>query len=154
MQVVMKTRFILPAFAVLFSAAVATAHTGAQGVVLERMQGMTALADAMKVLAPMVRGQTPHDGAAVAEAGRVFSMHSGQDLIDLFEDENTQAAPSEAGPAIWADPELFEDLAMRLETLGMELGNSAATPDETAMVFAQIGQTCVACHEDYRVKRD
>jgi cytochrome c556 len=108
----------------------------------------------MKVVAPMVRGQVAYDEVAVAAAGRVFSMHSGSDLVALFEDENTQAAPSEAGPAIWSDPEQFAELSERLQSLGADLTSTAASPEYTADVFAQIGQTCVACHEDYRVKRD
>lgn len=150
----MKTYQIFASFAVVFSVATATAHTGAQGVVLERMQGMSALGDAMKVVAPMVRGQAEHDEAAVARAGGVFSAHAGTGLVALFADPMSAAAPSEAGPAIWDDPDGFTELALQLEVLGAELTASAASPADTAEVFARIGQTCIACHQDYRVKRD
>ena len=149
----MKTKHILPAVVILFSSAVAMAHTGAQGVVLERMQGMTALADAMKSLAPIVRGEVAHDPQIVDAAGGVIVMHTGAGLVDLFV-QGTDAAPSEAGPAIWDDPDGFAALSDELAALGDALQDAAASSDETKALFAQIGQTCRDCHEDYRVERD
>lgn len=149
----MKTHHIFAAFAVLFSVAAATAHTGAQGVVLERMQGMTALSDAMKSLAPIARGQADHDAAVVAAAGAVIAQHSGPDMVALFVD-GTGAHPSEASPRVWSEPDEFAALSSELNDLGAELIAAAASPTDTTDVFARIAQTCVACHEDYRIKRD
>lgn len=149
----MKTRYIAPAFAVLFSVAAATAHTGATGVVLERMQGMTALADAMKAVAPIVRGQVDHDAAVVAAAGAEIARHASPETVALFE-EGTDAAPSQASPAIWEDPEAFAALFDDLRRAGMALSDGAASPERTTQAFADIAQTCVACHEDFRIKRD
>ena len=42
-------------------AAVALAHNGATGVVLERMNGMTAMRDTVAELAPMMQGTVPYD---------------------------------------------------------------------------------------------
>ena len=63
-------------------AAVAMAHNGATGVVLERMNGMTAMRDTVAELAPMMQGAVPYDafivseGAAVAETP--FTVKAGE----------------------------------------------------------------------------
>lgn len=105
----MRVSCVLSVCAVLVSAAVATAHTGATGVTLQRMQGMSALADAMKSLSPMVRGQADHDEQVVAAAAAVLAQHSGRDMVDLFE-AGTGMAPSEAAPTVWSNPDGFAQL--------------------------------------------
>lgn len=42
-------------------AAVAMAHTGSTGIVLERMKGMTAMRETVAELAPMMQGAVPYD---------------------------------------------------------------------------------------------
>ena len=47
--------------------AVAVAHTGATGVVKERIDRMMAIGDANKALRAMFAGEAPYNAAAVAE---------------------------------------------------------------------------------------
>ena len=51
-------------------AAVAWAHSGATGVVLDRMNGMTAMRDAVAELAPIMQRAIPYDASLVAEGAR------------------------------------------------------------------------------------
>ena len=67
-----------------FAGTIALAHTGASGVVLERMNGMTALRDAMRDLTPIVQGVAPYDMETVSQAGDVIAAHSGETMRALF----------------------------------------------------------------------
>lgn len=134
-------------------ASTAQAHTGATGVTLERMQGMSALADAMKAIAPMVRDQVAFDPARVRETAAVLQANAGREMVDLFVD-GTGAAPSEAAPAVWDQPARFAELADVLADQGATLDVIADDKTVVQRVFREIGQTCSACHEVYRIKRD
>lgn len=93
----------------------ALAHSGATGVVKDRMEAMKEMQQAVKSVAPMMSGSAPYDEAAVRRAADTFRRHSGSALTDDFPKGSTQP-PSEARPAIWQDWDRFEDLA---ETLGV-----------------------------------
>ncbi len=67
---------ILGAIALSALGAVAFAHNGATGVVMERMMGMTAMRDVMRDLATMMQGQVPYDEWTVQEAAAVLQSHS------------------------------------------------------------------------------
>lgn len=54
-------------------AAVVLAHTGATGIVLDRMNGMTAMRDTVAELAPMMQGTVPNDTFLVSEGASVTS---------------------------------------------------------------------------------
>ena len=59
-------------------AAMAVAHTGASGVVLKRMNGMTAMRDTVAELAPMMQGAVPYDALIVSEGAAVIAGHAGE----------------------------------------------------------------------------
>lgn len=137
------------AAAVLLTAATATAHQGVQNpAVLDRMNGMTAMADAMEVLVTMMRGSAEFDAdranAAIAavgeEAGRV---------IPLFATEETDPA-SEALPAIWEEFADFEAKARDLELVAARFAGSVVAPEDLRGAVRALGQSCGACHDAYR----
>jgi len=135
-------------------AAGVAAHKGATGVVKERMDGMKALQGAMKSVGQMIRGQAAYDSAAVMEAADRMQAHSGQAMTALFP-ENSLASPSEATGAIWQNWSDFEIKAGALEAAAGTL-KLAASADRGAVraAFGQVAQTCKACHEKYREKKD
>ncbi|MDV7144144.1 cytochrome c [Tropicimonas sp. TH_r6] len=169
----MKTGFrLLAALGLSALAATAWAHGGATGIVKERMDGMTAMENVMKSLAPMMKGATSYDEASVATGAKVLSLHSGEAITARFP-EGSGGMPSEATDAIWSDWDEFEALALRLETLaaGLEqavaneggdmsgltmVGDGASlTVEQLAEmpaehVFVMIGRTCAACHKKFR----
>ena len=61
---------------------------------------------------------------------------------------------TKAAPAIWTDRAGFEKAAMALSAAGEKLSVAAKAGDETAVAaaFKEIGETCGACHKDYRLK--
>lgn len=104
----------------ILAGGIALAHTGATGVVKERMDGMVALRDGVREVTPMMRGQADYDADAVAAFARTLQEHSGEAMTELFP-EGTGGGVSKAQDAVWTDWEEFEALAMRLEVLGEAL---------------------------------
>jgi cytochrome c556 len=92
----------------------AFAHSGATGVVRERMDAMMEMGKAVKTVTPMMSGETAYDAEAVRAAAETFRRHGGETMTSLFP-EGSGDAPSEAKAAIWSEPERFAALADRLE---------------------------------------
>ncbi len=105
----------------------AWAHGGATGIVKERMDGMSTMGKAVKSLAPMMQGKTPLGPAQIRAAAQAIGQHSGETLIKLFP-KGSGAHPSKAKPAIWQDPQDFNALAKRLQTLAKGLEQAAGNP--------------------------
>lgn len=97
----------------LASAAAALAHSGATGVVKQRMDNMDVLKAQMKALRPMMQGKAAYDPASVRQAARTIAAHAGETLTTLFP-EGSLDHPSEALPAIWDDWARFSGLAAQL----------------------------------------
>lgn len=111
----------------------ALAHSGATGVMKERMDAMGEMGDEMKRLAPMMRGQTEYDPDVVRNAADTMIGHAGAQMTELFP-EGSNGEPSEALDTIWEDWEEFAALAEALRTTaeGMKLAadNGLAGPGE------------------------
>ncbi|XWN33057.1 MAG: cytochrome c [Devosia sp.] len=104
--------------------AVAVAHTGATGVVKERMDQMMAIGDANKALRAMFSGETPYDAVVVAQSAQTIRGHAGEALISLFP-EGSLDGPTEAKPEIWENWDEFVTLANRLEHVAEGLARAA-----------------------------
>jgi len=102
----------------------AWAHSGAMGVVKERMDAMKAMGDAVKRIKPMMSGEAEYDPAAVRAAAREIAEDSGAALTLKFP-EGSEGGVSEALPAIWSDRARFEALARDLETTARGLERAA-----------------------------
>lgn len=102
----------------------AWAHSGATGVVKERMDGMMAMGEAVKSITPLMRGKTDYDAARVQEFAAVLKAHSGETMTRLFP-EGTGGKPSVAKPAVWENWQTFVAMANRLDTLAEGLDRAA-----------------------------
>jgi cytochrome c556 len=116
---------ILGAIALTMLSAVAAAHNGATGVVMERMMGMSAMRDVMRDLAPMMQGQVPFDGIAVQDAAAVLQRHAGERMLALFPEEPIPAS-SFAKPEIWQNWDRFAALSAELQLYSEGLAVAAA----------------------------
>lgn len=112
-------------------AAAALAHTGATGVVLERMNGMTAMRDMVAELAAMMQGTAPYDAFMVSEGASVIASHAGETMLSLFP-ENSLEGVTYAKPEIWSDWQDFAALAGELKTYAGALSEAAANGLEPA----------------------
>lgn len=117
----MRLRTWILAVAMTSAGLTALAHSGATGVVKERMDAMVDLGDAMKRLTPMMRGQTEYDPDIVRGAADTMIGHAGSAMTDLFPD-GSNGKPSEALDTIWEDWDEFAALAeaLRANAEGMK----------------------------------
>ena len=120
----MKLTTGLIAMGIAFTGATALAHSGASGIVLERMKGMTAMRDVMRDLAPIIQGAQPYDALAVSEAGYVIAAHSGDTMRALFPD-NSLSGVTYAKSNIWSEWQEFAALADELGVYGKALSSAA-----------------------------
>jgi cytochrome c556 len=133
----LKSFSVAAATVVVAASAVAYAHTGATGIYKERMDAMSAMGDAVKQIADMMRGQTDYNAERVREGARVIRSHAGEAMTELFP-EGTTEMPSEARAEIWTDWSTFsalaEQLAVQAEGLeraaenGLAMSGGAASP--------------------------
>lgn len=127
-----------------FSAVIATAsiagavwaHSGATGVVKERMDGMMAMGKSVKEITPMMRGKTDYDPERVRAFAEEVRRHSGEAMTKLFP-EGSDGAPSEAKPNIWTDWDEFAALAAQLQTISEGLAIAA----KNGLMHSGVGQT-------------
>lgn len=142
-------------------AAGALAHGGATGIVKQRMDAMETLGTAMKSIGQMLRGKAEFDAGAIREAAGKIEAHAGTEMTELFPEDSLKG-PSEASPMIWQDWAGFEikanDLAEEAGKLAAVAAADGASTSEgkqaIAAAFGEVGGTCKACHETYRVKKD
>lgn len=112
------------------SAVAAFAHGGATGIVRERMDGMSAMGDAVKSLSNMFRSGN-YDAELVASGADAILKHSGEQLVSLFP-EGSGGMPSEAKPEIWADFDDFAALANQLDLAATALKANASNLQSTS----------------------
>jgi cytochrome c556 len=138
-------------FALSVAGGAALAHSGASGIVKDRMELMKGIAEQMKQIGAMMKGEAAFDAATVRLAADTVAAHA-DDMPELFPEGSTDA-PSEALPSIWQDWDAFSGLAAELEEnagLLSEATAGATGVDDIRAHFASMGRTCSACHEDFR----
>lgn len=129
----------------------AFAHEGATGVVKDRMDAMSAMADANKSLVAMSRGRTDFDLAMVQQSAQIIAEHSGESLLELFP-EDSLSDVSEAKAEIWEQWESFSDYAMNMESSALSL-SAITSEDEFSAAYREMSRNCGGCHKKFRAKR-
>ena len=148
-------RCIVPIIPILFVVCgLAVAHSGATGIVKQRMELMKSIADQMKTIGKMIKGEENFDAQQVAEAAERIVSHA-EKVPEMFP-EGSNEAPSEALPAIWQDWETFLQLSADMKQNASDLRSAALNATDVKSIrpqFAAVGKTCSACHEDFRIKK-
>jgi cytochrome c556 len=125
-------------------------HDHATGVVKERMVAMEAMAKHMKAISERIKEK--RDLSAVkgeAEAVAKLASH----ITHLFPPGSTQH-PTAARSTVWQSWPDFERLAKATEAASTRL--AAAKADDGSGLAKEaraVSQTCLACHEKYRVRK-
>lgn len=154
-----------------FVAATAVAHTGATGIVKERMDQMEDLKGAMKALAAMMRGKDAYDPEAVRRHAGLIADHGGEAMTRLYP-EGSLDHPTEALAAIWTDWGRFNDDAETMRDYAIALAAAAGNPRSGRLEeidrdaprpslqtlaagspeapFMHIAASCAACHDRFR----
>ena len=144
----------------------AIAHTGAIGIVKERMDSMSTLGDHAKRVGDMLKGKASFDLDAIDAAAQAFVTH-GDKIPKLFPntEDSRENTVTEALPAIWNNWDDFVALAEKfandsraLLTLSNELKDSTQGVEDQSRavrsVFFKAAKNCSACHERFRLDKD
>lgn len=113
-------QLVLGGSAIASLSAAAFAHSGATGVVKERMDAMKSMGDAIKRIQPMMSGEAGYDEAAVREVARAIAAEAGEAMTGKFP-EGSNEHPSETLPRTWEEWDRFTALATQLETAAQGL---------------------------------
>ena len=136
------------AIALLVAAGTALAHEGVETpAVMKRMELMKGVGEHTRTLGEMVQGKTAFDAARAARA-RAALLSAAREVPAHFEARETDPL-SEALPAVWEDWDGFLDRAATMEEAARTLDTDSA--DALRASFADLGRSCRACHEDYRL---
>lgn len=104
--------------------AAAFAHSGATGVVKQRMEAMKSMGEAVKRIRPMMTGEATPDVAAIRDAARTIAAGSGNAISEKFP-QGSMDHPTEALPRIWEEWGRFVALADQLELAARGLERAA-----------------------------
>jgi len=132
----------------------AFAHSGATGIVKDRMESMKSIAGSMKAISKLDWAKPKKARASLLKNAEAISGHASH-MVKMFP-EGSIKRPSEAIPAIWEKPDEFARLAEALETRAAELAAMApkvSSGDEIKPQVASLGETCKTCHEGFRKKK-
>ena len=143
----------LSLIAAVTAASAAIAHSGATGIVLERMQDMESVGQNMRAISEMLSGERDRDDPQIAARALAIAEVGGAGLVAKFP-EGTGDAPSEAAATIWTDAEGFLASAVAMSDAAESLAEAASGGGDIAGAFRALGGTCKSCHEGYRVNRD
>lgn len=135
-------------------AGVAYSHSGAVGIVKERMDAMKDMGDKSKVVADMFKGKEEFNRAALADAADAFVMH-GNKMTELFPDNEASRVGSEteALPRIWDEWRVFSDQINKFILLSENLASVASTTEDTGTLkkaFYTTIKSCRVCHKRFR----
>ncbi|MGH1483082.1 MAG: c-type cytochrome [Geminicoccales bacterium] len=131
------------------------AHSGAKGVMKERMEIMKGMGDALKTMGAMFKGQADYDPTVIAEKAAYLAEHARN--IPELTPENSNDHPSEALPIIWQEWDGYVESAELLAVEGgklVEIANNGAEERAAKIQFAKVSKTCGTCHEKYRKPKD
>ena len=137
-------------FGALLGAGAALAHSGATGVVKERMDGMKGMSNAAKAMGAVKAGAIPFSFETLNLAGREIAAHGVAARAQFPEGSIT--GPSEALPVIWTDRETFDRLLDQMIDAAEALATSADR-DESMALATKIGGLCKDCHATFRKKK-
>lgn len=131
----------------------ADAHTGATGVVKERMELMSSLAEAMKAIKAGVTAKPEMQRDAIAAAAKQIAVHADR-LTNLFP-KGSDTHPSEARPEIWQSWQEFVKANDAMKNEAAKLAEVAPKADRRTVLgqFARTARSCGGCHEAFRKKK-
>ena len=126
----------------------ALAHSGATGIVKERMDMFKKNQKNLKAIKSHIRGKDYDSIAKLANEIRVWAAK----MPEYFP-EGSNIKPSEASPKIWEDFTGFKRAAMKNETATKKLIAAAKAGNQTAVVegFKAVASSCKSCHQSYKL---
>lgn len=120
----------------------------------QRWKLMDEIGTATQTVGDMVKGETAYD-VATAEDALETIIQNGAEFPMLFPPGSETGHDTRATPAIWSDSLNFElaNQAM-LDAAQTALVAAPGGLEQFARPFRELGQTCRACHTDYRAEKE
>lgn len=130
------------------------AHSGASGVVKERMDLMKSVGEEMKAIGAMIKGQQPFDAVKIRDGAALIAQKSGE--VEALFPEGSLEQPTEALASIWDRWADFSQLTQRLGQEAQQLSRKAEEGDrrEVTRQFVALGKVCSGCHTDFRKEQE
>ena len=125
----------------------ANAHSGATGIVKERMDRFKNSQQALKAIGAALKSG---DLAAIDTPAASIAIWA-DEMLDYFP-AGSNPPPSEALDVIWSDPTGFASAGAANAAAAKRLQTLAASGDGAASMsaFKDLAATCKACHQKYR----
>ncbi|MDW5316166.1 cytochrome c [Rhizobium sp. PL01] len=121
---------VFPIAVFVTAISVATAQTAAPGNIVQRQDGMKAMANAAKSINAMFKDTSPYDAKTFKAAAEAIRAHSGATLSALFDGSGTTVG-SKASPGIETDRQQFDTLANDLGIYASALSLAADRNPDT-----------------------
>ncbi|MEH6652516.1 MAG: cytochrome c [Motiliproteus sp.] len=131
-----------------------SAHSGATGVVKQRMDAMETMKDEMKVMGSMIKGKRPLELPKFSQSSKTLLKHS-SDISRLFP-ADSGGGKSETLPTIWQQWDLFNQQAKQLHTEAekqTQLSEEGSDFPKLKQQFSKVAKQCKACHRDYKKEK-
>ena len=124
------------------------AHSGAQGIVKERMDMFKKNQNNLKAIKSHIRSGDYGSIIKLSDEIRDWAVK----MTEYFP-EGSNEKPSEASPAIWTDFGGFKNAAMKNETAAKQLIAAAKSEDQKAVIdgFKAVAASCKSCHKSYKL---
>ena len=138
----------------LFHTSVIFAHTGASGIIKERMESMKVLSAESKAVSKILKGKTPYSEEVVKTAADNFVFHA-EAMRTHFPDtvESREGNLTEALSSIWLKNTEFNKQVERFVSRANAFRDSAySTSDLDALSesYIEVAKECRSCHKVYR----
>lgn len=145
--------WVLLLFSVL-TASMVHSHSGATGIVKERMDAMSDMGDRTKVVADMFKGKRAFEKTALVDAADAFILH-GTGMTVLFPDteESRTGSDTEASARIWDEWDDFSSQVAEFVQSSEFLKMTVTSTDEMGALrraFFQTTKGCSGCHKRFR----
>ncbi len=152
----MKRKMVLAALALAVGAGAsfqASAQAKPEVLVKQRQAAMALQGKYFGPIGAMVQGKAPWDAAVVARNAAYLEVLAKMPW-DGFQ-AGTADIKSDAKPEIYKEMDKFKSIYEKFEADATKLAAAAKSGDQGAVkaAFGEVGKSCKACHDDYRVKR-
>jgi len=145
----MRIKSLKPALAGIFSVAAFAvyAHSGATGVVKERMDNFKLAKQSMKIIKQAIKA--PDFQIITLESEKLVNW--GNEMLNYFPEGSNQK-PSETRPLIWQEWSQFDDHRQTYLEYSNTLMESAKEQDLDAVInsYGELAKSCKACHDRYK----
>ena len=137
-----------------FAMSTVVAHTGASGIIKERMDAMSDMKDKAKLASDMLKGKTEFDANVITQVAETFVLH-GSTMKSLFPDteESQTGKTTRALPRVWQEWDIFLSELQEFETNSntlLQLTQSSTDINEVKKKFLQTTKNCSSCHKRFR----